>query len=98
MNDFDMPFDAKMLITIKSLKKFRDCIDEYIHSLEEAMKLRAKALRYEEKMKNDPFAFFEDNELNEIYHIGEQLQTAFDRAHEIQNKMNDIGNGIRNLF
>lgn len=98
MNDFDMPFDAKMLLTIKSLKKFRDYIDEYINSLEDAMNLKAKALRYEEKIKSDPFAVFEDDELDEIYHIGKQLQTAFDRTHEIQNKMNEISKGINNLF
>lgn len=93
--EYGMPFDAKMLLAIKSLKKFRDCVDEYIYRLEEAMKLKAKASYYEEKIKND---FLKDDEIYEMYHLSEQLRITNDCILEVQNKMNEIGNGIRNLF
>lgn len=95
MNNFDMSPDAKMLLTIAALKKYRDCIDEYIYRLEEAMKLKAKALYYEEKIKNDSI---KDDDFDEMFHIGEQLQINIDYLRESQNKINKIAKGINNLF
>lgn len=95
--EYSMPFDAKMLISIQALKKFRHYMDDYIFSLEEFMKLKSKVSYFEQKMSDNLFSLT-DEEMDELVDLNQRLIVANETIQNAQNKMYEMSTAIKDLF
>jgi len=95
--DFSIDFDAKAVLSLLNIKKYRDALSDYISSMEKFLELKSKLQNYidfENKTVRPCALFlsFDEDEKLTTYML--EFNNIIDEITEKQNKLNELGKSI----
>ena len=79
--------DAKILLIIKSLEKYRDVITEYIDALKEVLELKTSTKNIIIKIQEHPEMSLNEDEMKKMFDVEEKVTFLPKKIEELQNKL-----------